>query len=125
MFVTAARKQLSTRNTAPINGNKGTVVQVTNNVPNPLHTALLLDPGPAKPKSPGVAFFLSFVLCGVGQMYNGEVGKGIAMLLGCILAWFIWLGWIIWIWSWFDAYSTAKAMNLRYQRRVIAGMIST
>jgi hypothetical protein len=30
------------------------------------------------------------------------------------------LGWIIWIWSIVDAYSTAKQMNVRYQQRMLA-----
>jgi len=44
------------------------------------------------------------------------------MLIGCILLWLVLLGWIIWIWSMVDAYSTAKQMNLRYQQRILAGL---
>jgi TM2 domain-containing membrane protein YozV len=103
----------------------GTVVQVTNNIPNNnanLAAALLLADGEAANKSPGVALLLSLLICGVGQMYNGQVGKGILMLVGCIFLWFIFLGWIIWIWSMIDAYQTAKRMNLKYQQRVLAGL---
>jgi TM2 domain-containing membrane protein YozV len=123
LFMSAARKQLAQAPAAPISGNTGTVVQVTNNIPNPMNAALLLDPGVAAPKSPGVALLLSFLLMGAGQMYNGQVGKGFAMLFGGIFLWLIFLGWIIWIWSMIDAYTTAKDMNLRYQRRMIAGMM--
>jgi TM2 domain-containing membrane protein YozV len=105
----------------PISGNTGTIVQVTNQMPNLAHAALLLA-GPAAPKSPGVAALLSFLICGVGQMYNGQVAKGFLMLLGCIAAWFILLGWVIWIWAMVDAYHVAKAMNLRYQQRILAGL---
>ena len=70
-----------------------------------------------------IALLLSLLICGVGQMYNGQVGKGIAFLIGCILAWFILLGWVIWIWSMVDAYQTAKRMNLRYQQRILAGLM--
>jgi TM2 domain-containing membrane protein YozV len=109
--------------TAPVTANGGTVVQVTNNIPNLAHAALLMDEGPAGAKSPGIALLLSLLICGVGQMYNGQVAKGILMLLGCAFLWVFLLGWIIWIWSMIDAYSTAKEMNLRYQRKVLAGLI--
>ena len=55
-------------------------------------------------------------------MYNGQVAKGFLMLFGCIILWFLLLGWIIAIWSWVDAYQTAKKMNARYMRRLAAGM---
>lgn len=102
-----------------------TVVQVTNNIPNynaNLAAALLLADSEAANKSPGVALLLSLLICGVGQMYNGQVGKGIMMLIGCIVTWFIFLGWIVWIWSMVDAYQTAKRMNLKYQQRILAGL---
>ena len=102
--------------------NGGTVVQVTNNIPNMAQAALLLTTENAAAKSPGIALLLSLLICGVGQMYNGQVGKGILMLIGCIALWFVLLGWIVWIWSMIDAYSTAKQMNLRYQQRVLAGL---
>jgi TM2 domain-containing membrane protein YozV len=84
--------------------------------------ALLAAADGVGPKSPGVALLLSLVICGAGQMYNGQVGKGILMLIGCLLAWLVFLGWVIWIWSMVDAYTTAKDLNLRYQQRVLAGM---
>ena len=111
--------------TSIVTTDGGTVVQVNNNIPNPaanLQAALLLD-GEAAAKSPGIALLLSLLICGVGQMYNGQVGKGILMLLGCLAAWMILLGWIVWIWSMVDAYQTAKKMNLRYQQRVLAGLM--
>ena len=53
-------------------------------------------------------------------MYCGRVGKGFLMLFACILLWFVFLGWIIQIWSMIDAYGTAKKMNLRYLARMQA-----
>jgi TM2 domain-containing membrane protein YozV len=103
----------------------GTIVQVTNNIPNQgasLAQAALLMNSEAASKSPGVALLLSFFISGAGQMYNGQVGKGILMLLGTIALWFILLGWTVWIWSMVDAYQTAKRMNLAYQQRVLAGL---
>ncbi len=103
--------------------NGGTVVQVTNNIPNMAQAALLLTTENAAAKSPGIALLLSLLICGVGQMYNGQVGKGILMLIGCIVSWFVFLGWIVWIWSMIDAYTTAKQMNLKYQQRLLAGLM--
>ena len=104
----------------------GTIVQVTNNIPNQAanfaQAALLLN-SEAASKSPGVALLLSFFISGAGQMYNGQVGKGFLMFFGTIALWFVLLGWIIWIWAMVDAYQTAKRMNLAYQQRILAGMM--
>ncbi len=120
----------------PVNANGGTVVQVTNQIPsnNAALAAMLLTTGDAAPKSPGVALLLSFFICGAGQMYNGQVGKGIAMLIAywltaLLMIPFFLIGivlfvviFILWIWSMADAYSTAKQMTLRYQQRVLSGL---
>jgi TM2 domain-containing membrane protein YozV len=118
------RSRAQAPQTSTVTAPGGTIVQVTNTMPSPnlAHAALLLS-GDAAPKSPGVALLLSFLLCGVGQMYNRQVGKGVLMLIGCMVAWFILMGWAVWIWSMVDAYSTAKQMNLRYQQRLLAGMM--
>lgn len=91
-------------------GDNGTVVQVTNNIhaPNPV-----FDPG--ADKSPGLALFLSLIIVGLGQIYNGDVLKGILMFIGCLLLWAVFLGWIINIWSMIDAYSRAKELRLKHQ----------
>jgi len=124
---------------APVQGNTGTVVQVTNQMPSNngnVAAALLLTSGDASPKSPGVALILSFFIIGAGQMYNGQVGKGIGMLLGWIVCVALTIGslgilgiilgplaFVLWIWSMVDGYSTAKQMTLRYQQRVLAGLM--
>ncbi|WAJ29507.1 DUF4339 domain-containing protein [Antarcticirhabdus aurantiaca] len=96
-----------------------TVVQVTNHIDAPRPQVILLD-GEAKAKSAGLAFVLSFLITGLGQCYNGQVGKGVLMFVGTVFLWFFFLGWIIMIWSWFDAYGTAKKMNRRYEQRLAA-----
>ena len=35
----------------------------------------------ARQKSPGFAAILSFFWCGLGQIYNGEIRKGVALML--------------------------------------------
>jgi TM2 domain-containing membrane protein YozV len=63
------------------------------------------------PKSPGLAVILSLVIIGTGQFYNGDIGKGIVMLLMAIILVPITAG-VLWlpiaIWSAVDAYSSAK-----------------
>ena len=69
-------------------------------------------------KSPGVAAVLSFFWCGLGQIYNGQIGKGIFMmicyLISCLLI-FVLIGLlttpILWIWGMVNAYSTADRQN--------------
>ena len=70
------------------------------------------------PKSPGVAVVLSFFVAGLGQIYNGQIGKGLAFMIAylCSLAlmWVL-IGFVIapilWIWSMIDAYKTAERIN--------------
>lgn len=64
-------------------------------------------------RSPGIAGVLSFVCCGLGQLYNGETLKGIGLFIAAIIASAIYnfLGFIVVIVAVFDAYSTAKKIN--------------
>jgi len=55
-------------------------------------------------RSPVLAAILSFVIGGLGQIYNGQVGKGLIIFL---TSWLI-IPWIIGI---FDAYNTAAKIN--------------
>lgn len=55
-------------------------------------------------RSPALAAILSFIIAGLGQIYNGQIGKGLLIFFTC---WLI-IPWVIGI---FDAYSTAKKIN--------------
>ncbi|MDJ0707879.1 MAG: zinc-ribbon domain-containing protein [Leptolyngbyaceae cyanobacterium MO_188.B28] len=62
-------------------------------------------------KDPTLALILSLILPGlaIGQFYNGDVMKGIVMLVGALILSFTILGSAaIWIWSVIDAYQVAK-----------------
>ena len=69
-------------------------------------------------KSPGLAAVLSFFWAGLGQIYNGEISKGILLLvaygISCVLMWVI-IGFIttpiLWIYGMVDAYRTAEKFN--------------
>lgn len=71
---------------------------------------------PAKPvnqKNAVLAAVLSFLICGVGQMYNGQWKKGIVLLIVCILVAFL-LGLvslIVVVVAVYDAYTTAQKIN--------------
>lgn len=69
-------------------------------------------------KNPAIATVLSLIWPGVGQIYNGQVGKGIAVMICYVISWFlIWIfvGFvttpIIWIWGMVDANKSAKKVN--------------
>ncbi len=67
-------------------------------------------------KTPFMAAILSLLIVGIGQMYNGQIGKGLMMMIGCVLLWTVLLGWIINIWSIIDAYSVASRKHEAYER---------
>ncbi len=69
-------------------------------------------------KSTGIAAVLSFVFVGLGQIYNGQIGKGILfVIIGVILvlSMFVLVGFILyplfWIYNIYDAYKTAQKIN--------------
>lgn len=69
-------------------------------------------------KNPGLAAVLSFLFVGLGQIYNGQIGKGIGLIiLGIISAILILavIGFVlvplVWIYGIYDAHKTAKKIN--------------
>lgn len=77
-------------------------------------------PPPVFYKNPSIAVILSFFYTGLGQMYNGEIGKGVLFLLFVTIAWIFaaltcGVGLIIalplWIWGLVDAYQSAERIN--------------
>jgi TM2 domain-containing membrane protein YozV/predicted RNA-binding Zn-ribbon protein involved in translation (DUF1610 family) len=72
----------------------------------------------AQEKNSGLAAILSFLFTGLGQIYNGQVGKGImyiVIIIVCVLlSWLIIpliLGVLFWVCNIFDAYHTAEMIN--------------
>jgi TM2 domain-containing membrane protein YozV len=70
-------------------------------------------------KNPGVAAVLSFFYCGLGQIYNGQILKGVLMLVAysiSIVLMYVLIGFIttpiLWIWGMYDAYRKAEKINL-------------
>jgi TM2 domain-containing membrane protein YozV len=69
-------------------------------------------------KNPGLAAVLSFFYMGLGQIYNGQLSKGIAFIIAYTISWllmFIIIGFIttplMWIYGMYDAYKSAEKIN--------------
>jgi len=64
-------------------------------------------------KSPLIAGLCSFLLPGLGQVYNGNLTRGIGFLIGTIIGYFLLIvpGLIVWIYGIYDAYRTSGMMN--------------
>ena len=69
-------------------------------------------------KNPSIATILSFFYMGLGQIYNGQIGKGIVFIIlyGISVAlMFVVIGFvttpILWIWGMIDANNSAKKIN--------------
>lgn len=69
-------------------------------------------------KNEGIAAVLSFLFCGLGQIYNGQIGKGIVLIviqMINIMLMFVIIGLltypIVWVFGIWDAYTTAKKIN--------------
>jgi TM2 domain-containing membrane protein YozV len=64
-------------------------------------------------KNPWISLILSLIITGVGQIYNGQIKKGIILLVAFIVVYLIFwpLALIIWIFGMYDAYSTAGKIN--------------
>ncbi len=77
-------------------------------------------------KNPGLAAVLSFLFNGLGQIYNGQIGKGLLIiglqivnaLLTFIIIGFITMP-IVFIWSVYDAYAVAKQINEQGEQHVL------
>ena len=64
-------------------------------------------------KSPAFAAVLSLLFPGLGQVYNGETGKGVLVLFGVLAGLLVMLipGVAVWLFGIYDAWATARKMN--------------
>jgi len=65
-------------------------------------------------KNPWIALILSLLIVGLGQIYNGEVKKGLEMLVAAILSGLLSLGtfwFVVAIYSAIDAWISANKIN--------------
>ena len=68
---------------------------------------------PPQQKNSALAAIASFLCSGLGQVYNGSLGKGILIFFGTLIGSMIFMipGIIVWVYGIYDAYTTAKKMN--------------
>jgi TM2 domain-containing membrane protein YozV len=73
-------------------------------------------------KDPGIAAVLSVVCTGLGQIYNGEILKGLVLMavqVINVLLMFVAVGFItfplVWVYGVWDAHKTAKATHIPVQ----------
>ncbi|CAJ37858.1 conserved hypothetical protein [Methanocella arvoryzae MRE50] len=63
-------------------------------------------------KEPILSLILSFLVPGLGQIYNGQVKKGLVLLVAYfLLCWTCIAPLIIWIYGLYDGYTVAAAIN--------------
>jgi len=69
-------------------------------------------------KSSGIAAIASFIIPGLGQIYCGQLGRGIMILIGFFIACLmvliligIILAPLVWVWNIYDAYTLANNIN--------------
>ncbi|GAA5416824.1 hypothetical protein Pryu01_01863 [Paraliobacillus ryukyuensis] len=74
-------------------------------------------------KNSGLAAILSFFIAGLGQIYNGQIGKGVIFIVCYTISAFLMIviiGFIttpiLWIWGMVDAYKTAEKINAAQNR---------
>jgi TM2 domain-containing membrane protein YozV len=69
-------------------------------------------------KEPLLALILSFLLPGLGQIYNGDTNNGMMLIVGTVASWlmtsvcigfFLFVG--IWAYAMYDAYTRAEKIN--------------
>jgi len=80
----------------------------------------MADQAPKFYKNPTIATVLSFFVMGLGQIYNGQIGKGVLFIVLYIISWvliYAVVGFvttpILWIWGMVDANKSAQKINER------------
>jgi len=78
-------------------------------------------------KNPGLAAVLSFFYMGLGQIYNGQIAKGIAFIIAYSVSWLLILVVvglfttpILFFYGMYDAYKSAEKINFDVARRASA-----
>jgi TM2 domain-containing membrane protein YozV len=80
-----------------------------------------VSPAYVTPKSPALSLLASFFIPGLGSIINGDVAKGLVIMLGyfvsCLLV-IILVGILgvvgFWVWGLVDAYQGARLWNARH-----------
>lgn len=74
----------------------------------------LVPQGTMGPKSPAASALLSAMIPGAGQLYNGQVGKGLAFFfISLLMVATPPMLFVPWMWGIIDAYNTTRRQNLQ------------
>ncbi len=78
------------------------------------------------PKNPALAAILSFLIPGLGQIYNGEIGKGLIIIVVQVINFLlatiiigIFTGLAVFIWAIYDAYVVAQRLNAEMTQQMV------
>jgi len=79
-------------------------------------------------KNPGLAAVFSFFYMGLGQIYNGQLSKGIFFIIAYTVSWILMIvviGFlttpVMWIYGMYDAYKSAEKINTDIARTAGGG----
>jgi len=97
----------------------GAVIEAAAEICPKCGVRVMEQPRVAEPlKNPGIAAVLSFLFTGLGQIYNGQIGKGISFILVgivCLVLVIVLIGFLLyplfWLYNIYDAYTSAKRIN--------------
>jgi TM2 domain-containing membrane protein YozV len=77
--------------------------------------------GYVTPKNPGLSLLASFFVPGLGSIINGDVARGIGIMIGYLVSWLLVILVVglfgvfgFWVWGLVDAYQGARTWNARH-----------
>ena len=77
--------------------------------------------GYVAPKNPGLSLLASFFVPGLGSIINGDVARGIVIMVGYLVSWLLVILVVglfgvfgFWVWGLVDAYQGARLWNARH-----------
>lgn len=68
-------------------------------------------------RSPGGSMLLSLLWPGLGQVYNGQPGKGVVLFFSSAFLWMVFMGWVVHVYALVDAGLVAHQINRRWGMR--------
>lgn len=85
-----------------------------------------LDPGSIRMKQPWLAILLSIVFTGLGQLYNGQILKGLLFMVihignFVLMHWFVGIitAPVFWVYGLIDALDTAERINAQRRKAMV------
>lgn len=89
--------------------------------PVPVTAPIATPYGYVTPKNPGLSLLASFFVPGLGSIINGDVARGIIILVGYVVSWLLVILIVglfgvlgFWVWGLVDAYQGARLWNARH-----------